>query len=120
MEADSAPFAVYIDGIMQQTLTSNTQFPPTTNDTLLFVRNGLPSGDHTLLVRNSPGSTIGNASSLAIDHMVAYDVLAASRYAFAPCTNCDATDTMFSPSQPLSPRFAFSLLAFPIVSADHM
>lgn len=72
-DLNSSPFTVFIDGITQQTLTPNSQIASSANGSqLLFVRNDLVQGDHTLVVRNNPPASGGFAALLSIERMEVY------------------------------------------------
>lgn len=72
--ANNSPYTIFVDGIVVQTFTPNSQMVPSTNDTqLLFVRNDLVQGDHTLLIRNNPfASNQLEPTTLDIHHAVVY------------------------------------------------
>ncbi len=71
----SAPFSVSIDGWMSQIYTPNTLVNASIDDPpLLFAKNDLLQGNHTLVIRNNPGVSIpsGAATALNIHHAIVF------------------------------------------------
>ncbi|KAJ3552559.1 hypothetical protein NM688_g4091 [Phlebia brevispora] len=75
---NSSPFTVFIDSALSQTYTPNSRVTPSVNDSqLLFVRNDLPQGFHTMTIRNNPQALSNGPNGLIpatlnIQNMVVY------------------------------------------------
>ena len=72
----NSPFFITLDGSMPQVLTPNSGVNSSTaQPQLLFMKDGLERGNHTLVVRNNPAYTtqLGIRSALNIHHAEVLD-----------------------------------------------